>query len=151
MGGGSVEGKMRPAVIASIIVVACAPGPTIATQPASAPGPVTTPIVRTASTISGQPLRLPQPQAEIVAAVTAIPPGGRIPLHQHPWQRIVYVERGPIRVINRDTGETRDFQSGQAFAEAVSQWHEGVAPGPAGARLIVIDLVPPGATTVTLR
>ena len=143
---------MRRALLAVLLVGACAPaGSSAIRDPAAAPRAVTASIVRTGLTISGQPLRLPPEAAEIAAGATEIAPGGRIPVHQHPWQRIVYVERGPIRVINRDTGEAREFASGQVFAEAVGQWHEGIAPGAAGARLIVIDFVPPGATNLVAR
>jgi len=143
---------MRRPLLAVLLVGACAPAGSSATQgPAATPRPVTAPILRTSLTISGQPLRLPAQAAEMAAAATEISAGGRIPVHQHPWQRIVYVERGPIRVINRDTGETKEFASGQVFAEAVGQWHEGVAAGAAGARLIVIDIVPPGATNLVAR
>jgi quercetin dioxygenase-like cupin family protein len=111
---------------------------------------VTKPIVRTAATIAGQPLRLPGGRAEMVASAVEIPAGGSTPIHQHPWSRFVYVERGPIRVVNHDTGKMRDFQTGEVFPEVVFQWHEGRAiAGPV--RVIVIDLVPPGVNNTIMR
>ncbi len=111
---------------------------------------VSTPIMRTARTISNQPLRLPHGPAEVVAAAIEIPAGGATAIHQHPWSRFVYVERGPLRVINHDTGETRDFQGGEVLPEVVAQWHEGRAPA-SPVRLVVIDLVPPGVNNMVMR
>jgi quercetin dioxygenase-like cupin family protein len=111
---------------------------------------VTKPIVRTATTIAGQPLRLPGGRAEMVASAVEIPAGGSTPIHQHPWSRFVYVERGPLRVVNHDTGKMRDFQTGDVFPEVVFQWHEGRAiAGPV--RVIVIDVVPPGVNNSIMR
>ena len=118
--------------------------------PAAAGKPVVTPIVRTATTISGQPLRLPQGAAEMVAASVDIPAGGRVMLHRHPWSRFVYVESGRIAVRNRDTGTTTEAAAGQALAEVVNQWHEADALDGAPARLVVIDVVPPGVVNVEM-
>jgi quercetin dioxygenase-like cupin family protein len=129
---------MRPAGIA-------------AEGPVAAPNSVSTPIVRTAQTLSGQPLRLPQGPSEMVASAVDIPPGGSTTVHQHTWSRFVYVERGPLRIVNQDTRQTHELKTGQVFAEVIAQWHQGFAPGPNGARLVVIDLVPPGQSTMVMR
>ena len=143
---------MRQVAIAILLVMACAPGASSAPSAGPAvPNSVTKPIIRTAATVSAQPLRLPQGKAEMVAAAVEIPANGSTTIHQHPWSRFVYVERGPVRIINHATGETKDFQTGEAFAEVIAQWHHGIAPGAGGARLIVIDLVPPGATNMKMR
>lgn len=113
--------------------------------------PVVTPIVRTGRTISGQPLRLPQGEAEMAAAAVEIPAGGALPIHQHPWSRIVYVERGTLRVLNHDTGASQDFRTGQVLPEVVAQWHEARALGGEAVRLIVIDLVPPGVNNTIMK
>ena len=111
---------------------------------------VTTPILRTRLTSSNQPLKLPRGDAELVAVTVDIPAGGATSVHQHPWSRFAYVEKGRIRVINHDTGEARDIRPGEVLSEAVGQWHEGRAiDGPV--RLIVFDIVPPGVTNVTAR
>ena len=139
---------MRAAVATIIVISACAPA-TSSLAPA-VPTASSTPLLRTQQTISGQPLRLPQGPAELVAAAVDIPAGGVTAIHQHPWSRIVYVERGTLRVVNHDTGDSRDFTAGQVLPEVVSQWHEGRAPaGPV--RLVVLDLVPPGASNMVMR
>lgn len=143
---------MRKTALALILAAACAPGASSAPQAtAAAPNAVSSAIVRTAQTASGQPLRLPQGASEMVATAVDIPSGGSTTVHQHPWSRFVYVERGPLRVVNEDARQTQDFQTGQVFPEVVAQWHQGFAPGPNGARLIVIDLVPPGVTNMKMR
>ena len=139
-------------IIPAVLLAGC--GPTASTpvqMPMGAPGMISIPVVRTGQTDTGQPLRLPPGPSEMVVTVVEIPAGASTPIHQHPWSRLVYVERGPVRVINEDVHQTKDYQTGQAFAEAVAQWHLGQAPGPQGARLIVIDLVPPGESNVVMR
>ena len=111
---------------------------------------VTTPILRTRLTSSNQPLKLPRGDAKLVAIAVDIPSGGATSVHQHPWSRFGYVEKGHLRVINHDTGEAKDFRPGEVLSEAVGQWHEGRAiDGPV--RLIVFDIVPPGVTNVSAQ
>jgi quercetin dioxygenase-like cupin family protein len=112
---------------------------------------VLTPIVRSGKTIAGQPLRLPAGDTEVVAATVEIPVGGATTIHKHPWSRFVYVERGRVRVVNHDTGETREFSAGQLFPEVVAQWHEGRAVGGSPVKLIVIDLVPRGVNNSVMQ
>lgn len=113
--------------------------------------PRVTPILRSRRTISDQPLKLPQGEAEVVAATVDIPVGGKLPIHQHPWSRFVYVERGSLRVVNHDSGATKDFNAGQVMPEVVAQWHEAQALGPTPVRLVVIDLVPPGVNNTVMK
>jgi len=110
-----------------------------------------TQLVHTQSTLSGQPLKLPKGAAEMDAIAVDIPAGQSLPIHEHPWSRLFYVERGTLRVINHDTGKSMDFKAGQAGAEAVGQWHEGRAVGEGPVRVIAIDLVPPGAKNTIME
>ena len=113
-------------------------------------GMVTTPIVRTRLTSSNQPLRLPSGASELVAVTVDIPAGGATSVHQHPWSRFAYVEKGSLRVNNHDTGEAKVYKPGQVLTEAVGQWHEGRAiSGPV--RFIVFDIVPPGVINTVGR
>ena len=138
-------------IVPAALALACGPAGIAAEAPAQAPNSVSTPIVRAAHTLSGQPLHLPQGSAEMVAAAVDIPAGGSTNIHQHPWSRFVYVERGPLRIVNEDTRQVHVLQTGQAFGEVVAQWHQGFAPGPNGARVITIDLVPPGQSNMVMR
>lgn len=124
--------------------------PSVGTKPASGT-PTVTPILRTGHTISDQPLRLPPGAAEMAAVAVEIPAGAALPIHQHPWSRFFYVERGTLRVVNHDTGASKDFKAGQVQAEALSQWHAGHAVGEGPVRLIVIDLVPPGVNNMIMK
>lgn len=116
-----------------------------------ASAPTVTPILRTGRTIADQPLKLPQGEAEMVAILVDIPAGGALPIHQHPWSRFFYVERGTLRVINQNTGASMDFNAGRVLPEAVAQWHHGEAVGDGPVRLIVIDLVPPGVNNTVMK
>jgi quercetin dioxygenase-like cupin family protein len=113
--------------------------------------PTVTPILRTARTIAGQPLKLPPGKSEMVAVAVDIPAGGALPIHQHPWSRFFYVERGTLRVVNESTHKSTDFTAGQVLPEAVAQWHHGEAAGDGPVRLIVIDLVPPGVNNTVMK
>ena len=144
---------MHKLVVGSALAVAfgLAGSAAVSMHAASPPKPVSTEIVRTARTLSGQPLRLPQGKAEMIASTVDIPAGGYTTIHRHPWSRFVYVERGPLRITNDDTKQVDQLQTGQAFAEVIAQWHQGYAPGPQGARVVVVDLVPPGETNMVMR
>lgn len=137
-------------VIPAALAVGCAPVMTPAAQTHEG-GMTSLVVARTALTVSGQPLRLPQGRSEMIASVVDIAAGGSTVIHQHPWSRLAYVERGPLRVVNQDTHQVSELQTGQAFAEAVGQWHQGFAPGPNGARLIIFDLVPAGEANTVVR
>ena len=139
-------------IVAASLAGACTAAAAPPTMAQAMPGAkaVATPIVRTATTTSGQPLRLPQGAAEMVATAVDFPPGGRVMLHRHPWSRFLYVEKGRVAIINHDTGATVEAAAGQALAEVIGQWHEGVALDGQPARLVVIDLVPPGVVNMEM-
>jgi quercetin dioxygenase-like cupin family protein len=131
-------------------LAACAP----AGQPAptAPPSPAAIiPLLRASTTITGQPLAVPDRPWEIAISASELPAGGVLPMHKHPWPRYAYVERGRLRVRYEAAGLVREFGPGEAVIEAVDQWHEGEAIGPEPVRLIVLDQLPPGATNVVRR
>ena len=136
-------------IIPAALAIGSAP-PLTAAQP-RVPNSTSVPIIRTAQTVSGQPLKLPQGNSEMVASAVEIPVGGSTTIHQHPWSRFVYVERGSLRVVDNDTKQVHDFKAGQVFAEVVAQWHQGLATGSESTKLIVLDVVPPGVTNMVMR
>jgi quercetin dioxygenase-like cupin family protein len=112
---------------------------------------VRTPILSATETMTGQKLRLPQGEVALTASRTELPPGGRLPLHKHPWPRFVYIEQGEMEVVNIDAGITRRFQAGEVIVEAIDQWHEGRVIGDRPARVIAFDQAPPGANNMVLK
>jgi quercetin dioxygenase-like cupin family protein len=142
---------MRNFVILLGLAFACGPGSmSVANSVSPSQGPMSKELLRATRTLSGQPLKLATEQGEMVASATDFGPNARTSVHKHPWSRFVYVERGPLWVTNFDEHKTDEFQTGQVFAEAVGEWHQGHA-GPKGARLIVFDLVPHGTSNVLVR
>ena len=113
--------------------------------------PSSIPILRTATTVSGQPLRLPSGATELAATRAIFPANSKTNVHRHPFTRLVYVEQGRLSVTNFDTGTTTLAAEGEMFVEAVGQWHQGSALDGKPARLLVIDLVPPGVINAESR
>lgn len=140
--------RMAAAMVAGWALAAAWPA---SGQTPAANGVVTTPVVRTETTVTGQPLRVPPAPFQLVVNRVEIPAGGIIPTHKHPWSRYVYVEAGAIRVTNHDAGTVNDFAAGQVIVEAIDQWHEGRVTSATPARLIVFDQVPPGASNLIPR
>ena len=122
----------------------------LASAEAQPPAASTNVVVRTSTTVTGQPLVLPQP-AEVVVSVTELPAGGVLPMHKHPWPRYAYVERGRLSVRYEAAGLVREFGPGEAIVEAIDQWHEGRVVGAEPVRIVVIDHVPPGQTNLVRR
>ena len=119
--------------------------------PAAGGGASVAVLARSSVTVTGQPLRSPEPPWEAVISRSELPAGGALPRHRHPWPRFVYIESGRIRVSYETSGLIREFGSGEAIIEALDEWHEAVVIGPQPVRLIVFDQVPPGQTNVALR
>lgn len=112
---------------------------------------VVKPVLSTTVTSSGQPIVLPQKDAEVVVSTYEIAPGATLPEHKHPFPRYGYVLSGSLRVINDDTGKTEDFKTGDFILEAVGQWHRGLNPGQEPLKLLVIDIAEKGQPTTVLK
>lgn len=112
---------------------------------------VVKPVLSTTVTSSGQPIVLPQKDAQVVVSTYEIAPGAVLPEHKHPFPRYGYVLAGSLRVINDDTGKTEDFKTGDFILEAVGQWHRGLNPGQEPLKLLVIDIAEKDQPTVVLK
>jgi quercetin dioxygenase-like cupin family protein len=108
------------------------------------------PVLSTTVTSSGQPIVLPQKDAQVIVSTYEIPPGAVLPKHKHPFPRYGYVQAGTIDVTNVDTGKTQTFKTGDFILEAVDQWHYGATVGTETVRLLVIDMVEKGATNTVI-
>ncbi len=135
-----------------IVLSACSPAAEpAAAPPASSAAAAVTLLARASTTVTGQPLGIPEGPWEVAISASELPAGGALPMHKHPWPRYAYVERGRLRVRYEAAGLVREFGPGDAVIEAVDQWHEGEVVGPDPVRLILLDQLPPGATNVVRR
>jgi quercetin dioxygenase-like cupin family protein len=112
---------------------------------------VVKPVLSTTVTSSGQPIVLPQKDAQVVVSTYEIAPGATLPEHKHPFPRYGYVLSGALRVINDDTGKTEDYKTGDFILESVGQWHRGINPAQEPLKLLVIDIAEKGQPTVVLK
>jgi len=146
---------MRLAPIAAFAAVALGAAPLHAeSQPAKTDTarPVTVrPVAAATATSSGQPIVLPQKDAQVLVSTYEIAPGAVLPVHKHPFPRYAYVQAGDLRVTNNDTGKSEDFKPGDFIVEAVGQWHYGTNTGKDTVRLLVIDMVEKGKANTVLR
>lgn len=109
------------------------------------------PVASATATSSGQPIVLPQKDAQVVVSSYEIAPGAVLPVHKHPFPRYAYVQAGNLRVTNNDTGKSEDFKPGDFIVEAVGQWHFGTNTGKDTVKLLVIDMVEKGKANTVLR
>ena len=106
-------------------------------------------LLATTQTTAGQSIEVPaHPKLEISRLTIA--PGKGLPVHKHPYPRYAYIEKGEIDVTLVEEKRTLHFRAGDAFAEAIGNWHYGVNPGKTPVTLIVIDQTPQDAKTNTV-
>ncbi len=142
------------ALIAIVAAVAFAASPCRAESPrveTTAKPVVVRPVTSATATSSGQPIVLPQKDAQVVVSSYEIAPGAVLPVHKHPFPRYAYVQAGHLRVTNNDTGKSEDFKPGDFIVEAVGQWHFGTNTGKDVVKLLVIDMVERGKANTVLR
>lgn len=142
------------ASIAVVAAVAFAASPCRAESPrveVTAKPVVVRPVASATATSSGQPIVLPQKDAQVVVSSYEIAPGAVLPVHKHPFPRYAYVQAGSLRVTNNDTGKSEDFKPGDFIVEAVGQWHFGTNTGKDVVKLLVIDMVEKGKANTVLR
>jgi quercetin dioxygenase-like cupin family protein len=105
-----------------------------------------TPVTRTNTTITGQPIVVPD-HPDVVVSLATFPPGARLPEHQHPNPHYVYVLEGVLTVVNTDANKTFQVKAGDFVVEMTDTWHYGINNGTAPVKLLVIDQVPHGAAS----
>ncbi len=119
---------------------------------AGAKAPVTVrPVLSTTTTASGQPIVLPQKNAQVIVSTYEIAPGAVLPVHKHPFPRYALVQAGLLRVTNADTGKSDDYKPGDFIVEVVDQWHYGSNTGADTVKLLVIDMVEKGQPNTVLK
>jgi quercetin dioxygenase-like cupin family protein len=102
---------------------------------------VVKPIATATTTANGQPIVLPQGNVRVRVWTYDIPPGMRLSVHKHPYQRYAYVIAGKLRVATADDSRTFDYAAGDFIVEMVDAWHYGETVGEEPVRLLVIDQV----------
>jgi quercetin dioxygenase-like cupin family protein len=114
----------------------------------AAPKVVVTPVMKSAVTATGQPIQLPQSNAEVQVSTYDIPVGAKLPVHKHPFPRYAYVLSGRIEVTNTEAGTVAVYETGGFIIEAVDQWHKASNIGTEPVKLLVIDMIEAGQNNV---
>jgi len=111
---------------------------------ADAPAVQVAPVTRTNTTITGQPIVVPD-KPDVIVSIATFPPGARLPEHRHPHPHYVYVLEGVLTVVNTDANKTCQVKAGDFVVEMQDTWHYGINNGTVPVKLLVIDQVPGGA------
>ena len=117
----------------------------------ASPHVVVTPLASTKVTADGQPIILPQKNAQLLVSTYDIPAGATLPVHKHPFPRYAYVLTGTLQVTYIDAGKSEVFKAGDFLVEVTGPWHQGTNIGPTPIKLLVIDQVEEGAQNTVLR
>lgn len=112
---------------------------------------VVTPLASATTTAAGQPITLPQKNAQVLVSMFDIPPGAKLPVHQHPFPRYAYVLAGTLQVTNAETGESNSYKTGDFIVEMIGKWHQGANLGTEPVKLLVIDQVEEGTQNTILK
>ncbi|MEJ0094950.1 MAG: cupin domain-containing protein [Methylocella sp.] len=112
---------------------------------------VVTPVLSTTVTASGQPIILPQKDAQVLASIYEIAPGAVLPEHKHPYPRYGYVLSGTLRVTDTETGKSAVYKAGDFIVETIGHWHQGANIGAEPLKLLVIDQVEKDQSNTILR
>ncbi len=110
-----------------------------------------TPLLSSTVTSTGQPIVLPQKDAEVVVSIYDVVPGATLPVHKHPYPMYAYVMSGNLRVTNMETGRSDTYKPGDFILESVGQWHMGASIGSEPIRLLVINIVEKGQSNTVLQ
>ena len=124
-------GRFLPAVLVTALPLAAW---------AQAQSVTVSPILTTSETATGQPIPMPQGEAQIAVARFTIAPGAQLPAHKHPFPRMAYVLSGTLIVTDVETGTETTYAEGEFVVEMVNAWHFGRNDGAEPVELLVIDL-----------
>ena len=119
------------------------------TEP-SPTGPVgltLTPILQTSTTFTGQPIRFPQSDNQIVAVLAEVAPGGQVGRHLHPNPLFVYILEGALTIEMEGHG-THTFSAGEGLAEVVNIWHNGRNLGDTPVKFLIVFAAQEGTPTI---
>ena len=106
-----------------------------------------TPLLQTSTTFTGQPIRFPQSDAQFVAVLAEVAPGGQVGRHQHPNPLFVYILEGTLTIDMEGHG-THAFHAGEGLAEVVHTWHNGRNLGDTPVKFLIVFAAQDGTPTI---
>jgi quercetin dioxygenase-like cupin family protein len=106
-----------------------------------------TPILQTAKTFSGQPIRFPQSDNQFVAVLAEVAPGGQVGRHLHSNPLFVYMLEGALTIEMEGHG-THTFSAGEGLAEVVNTWHNGRNLGDTPVKFLIVFAAQEGTPTI---
>lgn len=112
----------------------------LAQAPASR-GLAVEPVLKTSTTVLGQPLEYTKTDSpEVVSVVQVFQPGGETGWHYHLHSSHIYVLEGTLELEMLD-GVKKSFTTGQGYLESVNTWHNGRNKGAGTLRLLVVSFI----------
>ena len=110
-----------------------------------------TPILKSAKTADGDPLKYPgEGTPEIVSVIGTLEPKGQTALHRHPVPVFVYILEGQLSV-QTEGAERREHKQGEAFLESVGKWHQAFNEGDQPTKLLVVFMGVEGQPTTQAK
>jgi quercetin dioxygenase-like cupin family protein len=106
-----------------------------------------TPVLQASTTFTGQPIRFPQSDNQLVAVLAEVAPGGQVGRHLHPNPLFVYILEGTL-TIEMDGHGTHAFRAGEGLAEVVNTWHNGRNLGDTPVRFLIVFAAQEGTPTI---
>jgi quercetin dioxygenase-like cupin family protein len=134
---------------ATLLLLLAAPGAQAQSGPPPA-GPVgltLTPVLQTGTTFTGQPIRFPQGDNQLVAVLAEVAPGGQVGRHLHPNPLFVYILEGTLTIEMEGHG-AHAFRAGEGLAEVVNTWHNGRNLGDAPVKFLIVFAAQEGTPTI---
>jgi len=93
----------------------------------------------------------PTGQPQLTMLKVTIAPHTALPWHTHPFPNAVYVLSGTLTLEDRDSGKSKVFHQGDAFAESVDDVHRGVAGDEPTVLLITYSGTPGVPTSIPAK
>lgn len=97
--------------------------------------------------VVGETIHYPKGAAKISSLIIAIAPGTKTGWHKHGVPLYAYILSGEISVDYGDKG-MRIYKPGDAFMEAMDQWHNGENSGTEPVRILTVYMGADGASNV---
>lgn len=111
--------------------------------------PVSTPLVTTDKTVTGQQIVSPE-HPTVISSVVIFQPGDKTIVHKHPYPHYGYMLEGTLTIVNTETGKSFDLKPGAFLVEMMNTAHYGENRGTVPVRILIVDSVPAGVTNNTV-